>query len=502
MDLSRLPAYLPSPTECPIIQPKEIFDMLSKLKLHKSTVSNDLPVRVIREFAYEMCFPLCHMINFAFGQGVFPQTWKFAEIIPIPKVYPPVVSELRPIALTSYFAKIAESFIVKWLLEDISDKIDINQYGNRPGISTCHYLIAMLHYLYRNADIPKNILTMILTDFFKAFDRIDHNILIRKLVWLNVRPCVISLIVDFLHHRQQVVKYKGCISDVKNNNAGVPQGTKLGPVLFLIMINDACNDCPFPFYKYVDDLTILESRHYSQPSQMQPQINSLETWSLSNNMKLNPKKCIVMTISFMKRPIQQTFYIDTTSLNAASVVKVLGIYIQQNLKWDTQVKEMLKKCNGRLFMLRTLKRFNLPLCDLITIFYTGYVRPILEYCAPVFHSNLTKKQTNNIERIQKRACKIILGFNYSTYENALVTCNITSLKERREKLCLDFALNLEKHPIHSSWLPDQRQVNLNLRNAQKYSQLRCRTERFKGSAIPYFVKTLNNYYSGIRDATQ
>ena len=171
--------------------------MLRKLKLHKSTVSNDLPVRVIREFAYEMCFPLYHIINFAFGQGVFPQTWNFTEIIPIPKVYPPVVSELRPIALTSYFAKIAESFIVKWLLEDICDKIDINQYGNSPGISTSHYLIAMLHYLYRNADKPKHILTMILTDFSNVFDRIDHNILIRKLVWLNVRPCVISLIVDF-----------------------------------------------------------------------------------------------------------------------------------------------------------------------------------------------------------------------------------------------------------------------------------------------------------------
>ena len=113
LDLSRLPAYLPSPTECPMIQPKDIVDMLRKLKLHKSTVSNDLPVRVIREFAYEICFPLWHIINFAFGQGVFPQTWKFAEIIPIPKVYPPTVSELRPIALTSYFTKIAESFIVK-----------------------------------------------------------------------------------------------------------------------------------------------------------------------------------------------------------------------------------------------------------------------------------------------------------------------------------------------------------------------------------------------------
>ena len=265
------------------------------------------------------------------------------------------------------------------------------------------------------------------------------------------------------------------------------------------MINDACKDCPFPFYKYVDDLTILESRRYNQQSQIQCQINSLETWSLSNNMKLNPKKCIVMTISFMRQPIQQTFHIDTTPLNAASIVKVLGIHIQQNLKWDTHVNEMVKKCNRRLFMLRTLKRFNLPLCDLITI-YTGYVRPILEYCAPVFHSSLTKKQTNDIERIQKRACKIILGFNYSTYENALVTCNITSLKERREKLCLDFALNLEKHPIFSSWLSVQRRVHVNLRNAQKYTQILCRTERFKSSAIPYFVEILNNYYSGIRAA--
>ena len=126
------------------------------------------------------------------------------------------------------------------------------------------------------------------------------------------------------------------------------------------------------------------------------------------------------------------------------------------------------KSNRRLFMLRTLKHFNCPLSLYIQVF-TGYVRPILEYCARVFHSNLTKKQTDGIERIQKRACKIILSFNYSTYENALETCNITSLKERREKL-LSFAFNLEKHPIHSSWLPDQRRVNLNLRNVEKYSQ--------------------------------
>ena len=83
---------------------------------------------------------------------------------------------------------------------------------------------------------------------------------------MGVRPCVISLIVDFLECRQQVVRYKGHISDVKINNAGVPQGTKLGPILFLIMVNDACYDCVLPFYKYVDDLTIVESRNFTQVS--------------------------------------------------------------------------------------------------------------------------------------------------------------------------------------------------------------------------------------------
>ena len=460
----------------------------------KSTVSGDLPVRIIREFSYELCVPLCHIINTAFKQGIFPQIWKLAEIVPIPKSSPPVVSDLRPIALTSYFAKTAESFIVKWLLEDIHDQIDNNQFGNRPGLSTCHYLISMLHNLYTNADKQKNISTMVLTDFSKAFDRVDHNILIHKLICLNVRPCIISLVIDFLHCRQQSVKYIGHISDVKDCNAGVPQGTKLGPVLFLIMVNDACNNCPLPFYKYVDDLTIVEARNQNKPSQIQREIDSLLTWSLANNMKLNPSKCVFMTISFMKQPVHQNFNIDQIPMNENSIVKILGVLFQQNLKWDSQVNEMIKKCNRRLFMLRKLKHFNLPMCDLITV-YTGYIRPTLEYCVPLFHFNLTKIQTNNIEKTQKRAMKIILGTRYITYKESLQICNLSSLEQRRVKLCLDFALNLEKHPMYSSWLPVPRNIDFNLRHVKKYTQLHCKTDRYQKSAIPYFIQILNEYHS-------
>ena len=259
------------------------------------------------------------------------------------------------------------------------------------------------------------------------------------------------------------------------------------------MVNDACHDCLLPFYKYVDDLTIVESRTCTQISKLQSELLLLENWSLLNNMKLNPTKCIAMTVSFMKNQTHQLLYIDETLLNEENVIKVLGVYIQCDLKWNTQVKEMLKKCNRKLYMLRTLKRFNLPISDLVIV-YTGYIRPILEYCAPLFHSNLTRKQTDNIERIQKRACRIILGLNYETYNHALQLCNLLTLEERRNKLCFDFAIKLEKHDLGSLWLPSQRIVKFNLRNVQKYSQFICKTSRFNNSSIPYFVRILNDYY--------
>ena len=100
---------------------------------------------------------------------MFPKIWKHVEFIPVPKSYTPTISELRPIALTSYFAKTAESYIAKWLWDDISDKIDPYQFGNRQNLSTCHYLVGLLHELYKNADKHKSISTIILIDFSKAF---------------------------------------------------------------------------------------------------------------------------------------------------------------------------------------------------------------------------------------------------------------------------------------------------------------------------------------------
>ena len=121
-----------------------------------------------------------------------------------PRLTPPSVDKLRPISLTNHFAKIAEGFIVQWVLQDITPKLDPCQFGNRKILSTNHYLINMLHLLYEHGDKPKSTSTVIVTDFTKAFDRIDHTLAITKLIDLDVRSSIIPWIADFLTARNNV----------------------------------------------------------------------------------------------------------------------------------------------------------------------------------------------------------------------------------------------------------------------------------------------------------
>ena len=142
-------------------------------------------------------------------------------------------------------------------------------------------------------------------------------------------------------------------------------------------------------------------------------------------------------------------------------------------------------------MLRSFKRFHIPLIDLVTV-YSGYIRPVLEYGTPVFNGALTKKQESQLETIQKRACKIMLGTSYSTYAEALVMCNIGTLLERRKKLCIDFAHSLEKNPLVFNWLPQKPNHDHALRSKKKYEMFKCKTKRFQDSSIPYLIRLLNS----------
>ena len=247
------------------------------------------------------------------------------------------------------------------------------------------------------------------------------------------------------------------------------------------------------YWKYVDDLTFAENFSGGCPSSIQDDLNEFTEWAADNNLKLNPTKCQAIQVNFSRPPLpHRDLKIGTEPLSYVSEAKVLGLWLQNDLKWNVQVDKMLTKANSRLFLLRTLKRFGFTPEEL-KVAYSGYIRPILEYADVVWHSGLTARQCNEIEAIQKRACRTILGRQYLSYVDALETCNFDTLSDRRENHCLRFAEGLSQTKRTSGLIPPTREEchGRFLRSRKKYSAPRARTERYKNSPVPFFISLLN-----------
>ncbi|KAI8517678.1 hypothetical protein Bbelb_036950 [Branchiostoma belcheri] len=278
--------------------------------------------------------------------------------------------------------------------------IDTRQYGSLKGRSTTHYLTSLVHFLARSTDKPGHVSTLVLTDFTRAFDGVHHPTAINKLLTLGVRRSIIPWICSFLSNRQQRVKYQGTTSEWLTLSCGVPQGTKLGPLVFLALINDAVPDeeGSATGWKYVDDMSLAESRRSTTPSTMQRDIDSLVCWTKCNYIELNPVKCKVMVIYFMRNsPPPPQLSVGPSYLEVVQFAKVLGVILQADLKWSAHVNSIVSKANRRLYLVRVLKKHGLNDNDLVLVF-CGFVRPLLEYACPVWHPGLTSLQSKPYRR--------------------------------------------------------------------------------------------------------
>ena len=207
-----------------------------------------------------------------------------------------------PISLTPILSKVAEEYVVQdYVKPAVMQKIDPNQFGTVPKSSTTRALISMLDAWYRGTDGNGAIARVVLFDFKKAFDLIDHHILCEKLLHYDLPPWVIHWIKSFLTNRQQRVKLsQDCFSEWGAIPAGVPQGTKLGPWLFAIMINDIKVNGGAMLWKYVDDTTISEIIPRGQLGGIQAVVDDLSSQSQRERFKLNEAKCKELRISYAK----------------------------------------------------------------------------------------------------------------------------------------------------------------------------------------------------------
>ena len=262
-------------------------------KLHSAAGPDEMSAWFLRENASTLCRPLTSIFNLSLRQGFIPSLWKSSNVSPVPKSSPAqdIDSDFRPISLTAIVSKILESFPYRWLFQSIVwRQIDPLQFGALRGSSASIALVHLLNRWYEACDDLGSSLRICLLDFSKAFDRIDHNVLLRKLQQMAVHPVLINWFADFLSNRLQRTKVGQDYSAWKYIQVGVPQGTKLSPLLFLIMVNDL--KPATDIVKFVDDSTTWEVLHRDSA------VKACEEWTCNNNMKLDASKTKEMRVNF------------------------------------------------------------------------------------------------------------------------------------------------------------------------------------------------------------
>ena len=468
----------------------------------------------------------------------WPSQYKREYITPIGKVPSPEnEDDLRPIALTPFFSKVMEHFVVAWILEIIGHTIDFRQYGGIKGNSISHYLIELINFILFNQDKkdPTAVLAC-LVDFSKAFNRQDHNILITKLSDLGVPAWLLKLVIAFLEDRTMVVRYMGEVSDPRHLPGGGPQGTLLGLLLFIILINDlgfenqtndmgeliTCKrrikDYNLIHLKYVDDFTIAEAINMKeqlttvpvsqrpqpdnyhdrtghklelQDSRVYSQLKETESYAKMNKMKINYKKTKLMLFNpGRSRDFHPKFELSKRDIDLVEETKLLGVVLRSDMNWSSNTDYIVSRANKKLWFLRRLKILGASRDDLTDV-YMKQIRCILEYAAPVWHSSLTGEDRLKIERIQKSALRIILEDEYQSYTSALKLMQIETLFRRRQKLSMKFAKKFLVSEKFRKWFKTDHKVTVTRGKGRKFCQVYSRTLRYERSPVSYITELLN-----------
>ena len=209
-------------------------------------------------------------------------------------------------------------------------------------------------------------------------------------------------------------------------------------------------------------------------------------------MRMNFPKTKAMTFNVSNQiDFSPKLTMDGQDIQTVEEMRILGLVIRSDLKWSSNTENLVSRAYKKLWMLRRLKIFGAAKVDLVDI-YTKHVRSILELAVPAWHSGLTVKESVDIERVQKAALRIILSNEYNNYTSALETCNLSSLKERRIKLCLKFANKSEKHPKHTKWFKRNERIKVTRHKQPTFCPVFSRTKRFENSPLSYLTKLLND----------
>lgn len=471
-----------------------IMNIIDKMKLSSATGPDGINSKMLKNSKEPISAMLALLFSQSLTSSCIPIKWKLGKIVPTFKSgnrSSPL--NYRPISITSVPSKILEHIIFSHIINHLErhNILSTSQHGFRKGLSCETQLASFTHDLHLNLD--RNIQTdVIFLDFEKAFDKVPHRRLMYKLSLLNLDPFALNWIENFLLERKQFVEINSAQSTTAPVLSGVPQGTVLGPLLFLIYVNDLPSDISNNIRLFADDCVL-----YSKITCKQDQINlqsdlfRIENWCKTWQMSLNVPKCKLMSFSRRACPLFHNYTLKGSSLQSTKEYKYLGVHITNNLSWTVHVYKVIASASRSLGYLQRTMKF--APSDLKLLAYKTLIRPKLEYAAAIWDPH-QRYLIDNIEAIQNRAIRFAFSdfSSYTSVTNLKSRASLPPLNNRRKlaRLALFHRFHYSLSP--NSYVTPKSHVYTRTKNEHQVSYPRPRTNTFAQSFFVRSAKDWNN----------
>ena len=396
------------------ISNNELLNVIDELKCDKSCGADGVGPHLIKYNKYALCQPLAYIYNMSLMNGIVPEQLKLAKVIPVfKKGETDITSNYRPISLLSIFNKVLEKLVYKRLYNFLlkHNVLYKYQFGFRKNHSTSMALLEVIDNCYKNLDEDKKTVG-IYFDLQKAFDTVDHNILLFKLNNYGIRGIMHNWLTSYLKNRQQFTVINGISSSLEYVSCGVPQGSSLGPLLFLLYINDISNAVPGEKLRlFADDTNLfISSNSYSDLEILaNDYLSRMQLWFVSNKLSLNYDKTCYTIFSRSAKSTENVLLnisINGISINRVNSCKYLGIFIDESLNWCEHINSVYKKILKFVGIFYKLRNVLPSFC--LSMLYNAFVSPHILYGIEVY-ANTTKTALDKLCKLNNKLLRILLN---------------------------------------------------------------------------------------------
>ena len=415
----------------------EIWSIMSHLNVSKASGPDNISQRFLKECAHSLARPFAMLFQRSMNDGVFPTVWKLSNISPVFKKALRCLKEnYRPVSLLSCISKVMERAVYNVLYKYFRTHglLSERNSGFKENDSTINQLIHLCNNIYKGLDKSKDMCVVFL-DVSKAFDKVYHKGLLHKLEQLGICGKLLKWLESYLTNRKQRVVINGKMSDPKSINASVPQGSILGPLLFLVYVNDLVDDLQTTPYLFADDTSLLATINPRDPVSTFSDINNdlctLSNWANQWRVTFNASKTVYMIISNKSRaPRYPDLFLHGEKLTKVTSHKHLGVTLTSNMTWNLHIDAALKKAASRLSNIRKI-RFIITRKARETL-YRSLVLPLLEYGSVLF-DGCTLYLKQRLESFHRQAAIVCTcAFRNTSYDKLLTELGWSSLDERRK----------------------------------------------------------------------